>query len=120
MGHYHDLLQEVHRNTRELREHIGDVYAGFATTHRAAFADGALTTKTKELMALAIAIHDHCDGCIASHARGAARHGASPQEVAETIGVTIQMGGGPSTIYGPRAWAAYTEFAERDARALSG
>ena len=111
MGANKDLLKSVHEHTRELRRHIGDVYAGFAQMHRAAYEDGALDGKTKELIALAIAIHDHCDGCIASHARGAARKGATPEEVAEMIGVTIQMGGGPSTIYGPRAWAAYQEFA---------
>ena len=44
---------------------------------------------------------------------GAARAGATPEEVAETIGVNIQMGGGPATIYGPRAWQAYKEFADR-------
>ncbi len=113
MGEYRDLLKSIHQETRELREHVGEVYAGFAHMHGAAFAEGALSSKTKELIALAIAIHDHCDGCIASHARGAARAGATPEEVAETIGVNIQMGGGPATIYGPRAWQAYKEFADR-------
>ncbi len=113
MGEYRDLLKSIHHETRELREHVGEVYVGFAHMHRAAFAAGALSTKMKELIALAIAIHDHCDGCIASHARGAARAGATPEEVAETIGVNIQMGGGPATIYGPRAWQAYKEFADR-------
>jgi AhpD family alkylhydroperoxidase len=64
----------------------------------------------KELIALAIAVADRCDGCIASHARGSVRTGATPAEVAETMGVTIMMGGGPSTVYAPRAWAAYQEF----------
>jgi AhpD family alkylhydroperoxidase len=112
MGHYRDLLKATQEQTGELRAHIGEVYGGFAKMHHAAYADGALDAKTKELIALAIAIHDHCDGCIASHARGAARRGATPEEVAEMIGVTIQMGGGPNTIYGPRAWEAYKEFAE--------
>ena len=69
----------------------------------------------KELIALAIAVADRCDGCIASHARGAVRTGATPEEVAETLGVTIMMGGGPSTVYAPRAWAAYLEFKEAHA-----
>lgn len=112
MGHYGDLLKATQQQTGELRGYIGDVYAGFAKMHHAAFADGALDAKTKELIALAIGIHDHCDGCIASHARAAARRGATPEEVAEMIGVTIQMGGGPNTIYGPRAWEAYKEFAD--------
>lgn len=113
MGQYADILKSINAEARELREHIGDVYSGFSHTHKATFADGALSAKTKELIALAIAVHDHCDGCIASHAKGAARQGATPAEVAETIGVNILMGGGPATIYGPRAWQAYKEFAAR-------
>lgn len=96
--------------TRELRELIPDVYKGFGGLHAAAFRDGALDAKTKELVALAIAITTHCDGCIAAHARGAARTGATEQEVAELIGVTISMNGGPGTVYGPRAFAAFREF----------
>jgi AhpD family alkylhydroperoxidase len=107
------MLRDINEPTRQLREHIGDVYAGFAQMHRAALADGALSTKFKELVALAIGIAEECDGCIASHARGAARNGATPSEVAETIGVTILMQGGPGTIYGPRAWDAYQEFAAK-------
>ena len=68
--------------------------------------------KTKELIALAIATSEHCDGCMASHARGAARAGATEAEVAETLGVCIQMMGGPGTVYAPRAFAAFREFAE--------
>lgn len=64
----------------------------------------------KELIALAIAVAEECDGCIASHARGAARAGATRQEVAEAIGVTILMTGGPATVYGPRAFAAFEDF----------
>ena len=79
--------------------------------HGAAFAAGALDTKTKELIALAISVAERCDGCIASHARGAAKAGATEAEVAEAIGVTLLMVGGPATVYGPRAFAAFREFA---------
>ena len=113
MGHYHELSKKIGASTRELRRQIPDVYQGFAQLHGAALEDGALSTRVKELMALAISIVDECDGCISSHARGAARHGASAEEVAEAIGVAILMSGGPGTIYGPRAWDAYQEFAER-------
>lgn len=63
--------------------------------HAAAYASGALDRKTKELTALAMAVTGGCDGCIVSHARGAARSGATDEEVAETLGVTIAMNGGP-------------------------
>lgn len=112
--HSHDhgrgLLQQLGAEGRELRALIPDVYSGFGELHKAAFADGAVDKKTKELIALAIAISVKCDGCIASHARGAALAKATEQEVAETIGVAISMNGGPGTVYGPRALAAFREF----------
>ena len=96
---------------RDLRQAIPDVYAAFGELHAAAMKPGALETKTKELIALAIAVTRECDGCIASHARGAASAGATEQEVAEMIGVAILMNGGTATVYGPRALAAFKEFA---------
>ena len=112
------VQEELRPHTRELRRMIPDVYKGFGALHDAALADGALDTKTKELIALAIAISSECDGCIAAHAHAAVQHGASLEEAAEAIGVTILMNGGPATIYGPRAFAAVSEFhAERAAAA---
>jgi len=115
--HDHDhgrgLLAELAPLGRELRSLIPGVYEGFGKLHEAAFAEGSLDRKTKELLALAVAIAVRCDGCIASHARGAATNGASEAEVAETIGVAISMSGGPGTVYGPRALAAYRSFAPK-------
>ncbi|MFJ3961183.1 carboxymuconolactone decarboxylase family protein [Streptomyces sp. NPDC090036] len=50
---------------------------------------------------------------MAHHAQAAVRHGATEQEAAETIGVAILMNGGPGTVYGPRAFAAFREFQEQ-------
>lgn len=104
------VLDSLRPLTRELRHQIPDVYAGFAQFHGATFRDGALDTKTKELIALAIGVADRCDGCIASHAQGAAKAGATHAEVAEAIGVAILMSGGPGTVYGPRAYAAFCDM----------
>lgn len=90
---------------------IPDVYRGFGEMSKAAMAAGELDTKYKELIALAIGVVHGCDGCIASHAQAAARAGASKQEAAEAIGVSIVMHGGPATIYGARAYDAFCEFA---------
>ena len=84
---------------------------GYKALATAAMAPGEVDAKTKELIALAIAITRQCDGCIASHARSAAKKGATRAEVAETLGVAIMMNGGPGTVYGPRALAAYDDFA---------
>ncbi len=119
MSHSHggDVLDGLREPAKALRTAIPDVYAGYSAVHQAALEDGALDAVTKELIALGIAVSEQCDGCIASHARGAARKGATPQQVAETLGVCILMGGGPATVYGPRAYDAFLEFHERYASA---
>ena len=99
--------------TKELRERIPDSYSAFRDLHRAAFTDGALSPAVKEMMAVAIAVSDRCEGCIAAHARGAARHGATEEQYAEMLSVVILMNGGPGTVYAPKAWEAFAEFKER-------
>jgi AhpD family alkylhydroperoxidase len=111
-NHGPDVLADLRQPARELRRRIPAVYDGFSATHQAAMAEGALDTRTKELMALAISVSQQCDGCIASHARGAARAGATEDQVAEAIGVAILMSGGPATVYGPRALAAFQAVAD--------
>ncbi|MGH9007112.1 MAG: carboxymuconolactone decarboxylase family protein [Acidimicrobiales bacterium] len=112
MPHYHEVLNEIAAPYRELQEAIPGVASGYAEIHRAAMGEGELPAKFKELIALAIAVTRECDGCIASHARSAARRGATAAEVAEMVGVTILMNGGPGTVWGPRALAAFHEFAD--------
>lgn len=110
MGYGRDVQRELRKPARELRRAIPEVYEGFSQLSHAALAPGALDAKTKELIALTIAVSQGCDGCIAAHARGAARHGANPEEAAEAIGVAILMNGGPATVHGPRALAGFQEF----------
>ncbi|HET9170446.1 MAG TPA: carboxymuconolactone decarboxylase family protein [Actinospica sp.] len=110
MNYGSDVRAALREPSRELRRAIPAVYEGYKQLHDAALADGALDVKTKELIALAIAVTRECDGCIAAHAHAAVRHGATAQEAAEAIGVAILMNGGPGTVYGPRAYAAVREF----------
>jgi AhpD family alkylhydroperoxidase len=109
------VRDELRVPTRELRHAIPQVYAGYKGLHDSALAAGALDARTKELIALAIAVSKECDGCIAAHAHAAVWHGATPQEAAEAIGVTFLMNGGPATVYGARAFAAFREFYDQRA-----
>ncbi|MFC5947341.1 carboxymuconolactone decarboxylase family protein [Pseudonocardia lutea] len=114
MGHHEHgaaVRDDLRELGRELRRAIPAVYRGYAGLHEAALAEGALDRRTKELIALAIAVTRECDGCIASHAQGAAAQGASEAQVAEALGVAILMNGGPGTVYAPRAFDAFREFA---------
>jgi len=110
--HGKEVLRELTPLHRNLRQAIPEVYQGFGALSKAAFTDGSLDRKTKELIALAIGVAEGCDGCIASHAQAAARAGATRQEAAEAIGVTFLMHGGPATIHGARAYDAFCEFAD--------
>ena len=114
MIHPNEVLGELRQPARDLREHIPDVIGGYASMQRAAMAESALSTKVKELIALAVAVTRQCDGCVAAHARGAARQNATEEEVAEAIGVAVMLNGGPGTVWGPRALAAFKEMAEAE------
>ena len=111
MGYGADVREGLRLPSRELRHAIPEVYAGYKQLHDAALADGAVDAATKELIALAIAVTRECDGCVTAHARSAARRGVTAEEVAEAMGVAIAMNGGPGTVWAPRAYAAFEEFA---------
>ena len=111
-SHGHDTLAALAPQSRALNAAIPEVYQGFSAMASAAYADGALPKKVKELMALVVGVVEQCDGCIASHSRGAVRAGATRQEAAEAIGVAIAMHGGPATVHGPRAYDVFCEFAD--------
>lgn len=88
-----------------------EVMKAFSGLAQTALAPNALDTKTKELIALAIGVATRCDDCIAFHAKAAVEHGASEQEIAETLAMTIYMGAGPSVMYASHAFNAYKQFA---------
>jgi len=94
----------------KLGKEIEGPMTGFGQLHKQVFPDGALTTKVKELITLAICITSLCEGCIAVHVRSALRAGATRQEIAEAIGVAIYMGGGPGVVFGCMALEALEQF----------
>lgn len=101
------FIDLLNKRMGALAEGIPQVMEGFHEVAEAATRQNALDPKTKELIALAIGISVRCDGCLAYHAKAAAAEGATREEVMETIGVAIYMGGGPSVIYGSEALEAF-------------
>jgi AhpD family alkylhydroperoxidase len=75
------------------------VFQAFGEVERLAFKDGVLSKKTKELMAAALSIDKNCQSCMEWHIHEAIKAGATEEEVLETIGVAIEMGGGPATVF---------------------
>lgn len=108
---FHEIADGVVQGVGALHQADSATMDSFKGLAKAATASGSIDTKTKELMALAIGIAIHCDGCVAFHAKAAHRHGATRQDVVETIALAIYMGGGPAAVYGGDALAAYDEFA---------
>ena len=110
-GSNRERIAELDKYSRELVQLVPDAIKAFGTLSREAQKAGALDHKVKELIALAIGVSTRCDGCIAYHARNSVRAGATRQEVAETLAVAVQMGGGPAMVYAADASRAYDEFA---------
>jgi AhpD family alkylhydroperoxidase len=115
-----DWLQTVTELTsqlRNLRADAPDVMRAFANIAQSALAPKALDGKTKELIALGIAVAIRCDDCIAFHVKAALQQGASRAEVTEALGMAIYMGAGPSVMYATHALDAFTQFESENAAA---
>ena len=96
-----------------LRKEIPETMAGFSALHNGAMKAGALSEIDKELLALAIGITSHCDGCVGFHVKALIRLGATREQVTEALGVCVYMGGGPALMFAAEAIRAYDEFIER-------
>jgi AhpD family alkylhydroperoxidase len=113
------MAEELTVALREVRGGTPEVLKAFGGLARAALQPGALDTKTKELMAIAIAVATRCNACVAFHAGAALKHGATRQEVMETVGLAIYMGAGLSVMYAAQALEAYDQFTAENAVAAT-
>jgi AhpD family alkylhydroperoxidase len=107
---YKEITHDLSSSIAKLRKEIPDVMSGFSALAHAATKEGALDKKTKELIALAIGIASHCDGCIGFHVQTLIKLGMTRQELIEMLGMTVYMGGGPSLMYAADALRAFEEF----------
>jgi AhpD family alkylhydroperoxidase len=107
---YKERVDGVDKRVGALFKTVPATMAPYSQLVKAASSEGALTSKVKELMAFSISIAIRCDDCILFHLRAALNHGASRDEVTDAISVAIEMGGGPSVVYGGRALAALDEM----------
>jgi len=110
MKDYQSKYKECVNLMDQLGAEIPETMKAFGQLHKASTREDALSKKTKELIALGIAITVRCDGCIAFHVHDAVKAGANQNEIVETIGVAIMMGGGPSVVYGCEALEALKQF----------
>jgi AhpD family alkylhydroperoxidase len=107
---YKEITQDISSSLAKLRKEIPDVMSGFSSLAQAATKDGVLDKKTKELIALALGVAARCDGCIGFHSQTLVKLGATREEILETLGMAVYMGGGPSLMYAAEALTAFEEF----------
>lgn len=105
------MASELSGAIKEVRLGTPEVMKAFSAMAQAATKGGAVDAKTKELIAIAIAVAIRCDGCVAFHAQAAAKLGATREEIMEVMGMALYMGAGPSLMYAAQAVEAYDQFA---------
>ncbi len=95
-------LKDITRKRKEAHARLlamdSKVYRAFLELERAAFSEGALARKQKELIAIGISVVKDCESCMQWHIEQAAAAGATQAEVLEAVEVGIEMGGGPATV----------------------
>ena len=103
------LIQNINEGIVPLKKSQSEAMQGFGQLARAAMAEGSISAKHKELMALAIGITQHCSGCIGFHVKALQKLQCTRAELDEMLSVCVYMGGGPALMYAAeaeRAWDA--------------
>lgn len=108
-----ELIDELSAAIVTLRKSAPGPMQAFSGLAREAMKPNALDVKTKELLAIAIAIATRCEGCVGFHVKAAIHAGASRKEILETCTLAIYMGAGPSMIYAAETLRAFDELAPK-------
>lgn len=107
---WNDFMDETVANITTMSKEMPETVKGFNTMGGAAKKDGALPEKTKEILALGIAIATRCDSCIGFHVKALIRLGITREELIEALAMATYMGGGPSYAYSAKALKAFETF----------
>jgi AhpD family alkylhydroperoxidase len=112
----HDLYAETTKVLAQKRWELApEALAAFRAFGQAVFADGALPSKTKELIAVAVAHTTQCPYCIRGHTKLALQKGATEQEIMEAIWVAAEMRAGGAYAHSVIAIDAMHQHAEAKA-----
>lgn len=102
-----DLIKNINESLGPFRKSQAAAMQGFSQLAQGAMAEGAISAKHKELIALAIGISQRCSGCIGFHVKALIKLGTTRAELEEMLAVCVYMGGGPSLMYAAEALAAW-------------
>jgi AhpD family alkylhydroperoxidase len=111
MHDWANYRRQLGEGVKDLGKLSPDTLKGYAALSNAGRGADVLGAKTRELIALAVAVTVRCDGCIATHTEAAAKHGASREELAEALGVAIAVNAGAALVYSARTLDAFAASA---------
>lgn len=109
---FSSITKDISTQLAKMRKEMPEVMAGFSALSQAANKEGALDKKTKELIAMALAVSKQCPGCIGFHSQALIKLQTTREELLETLGMAVYMGGGPSLMYAAEALEAFEEFSQ--------
>ena len=114
------MMLEWNRYRLQLAKGIADLgrqtpgtARGYRELSQAGGQTARLDEKTRELIAIAVGVTRQCDGCITTHVAAARKSGASPEEIAEALGVAIAVNAGAALVYSARAMDAVAAYDSR-------
>ncbi|GAB7080763.1 carboxymuconolactone decarboxylase family protein [Megalodesulfovibrio paquesii] len=113
LNNWQEFLKEAAGAIGALDQANPKIMKGLGTIESAAGSKGALDGKTRELIALAVAVTTRCDTCIAVHAAKAVELGASRDELAETLAMATALNAGAALVYSSRALDAFDQFSKK-------
>ena len=105
------LIKNISQSMTELRKAQPEAMQGFGQLAKASMAEGTISAKNKELIALAIGITQHCSGCVGFHVKALRKLGCTREELEEMLTICVYMGGGPALMYSAEALKAWDTLA---------
>ena len=104
---WNDYRQQLVEKIGKIARLSPETVKGYNTLVSAGTKTNHLDAKTRELIALAVAVTLRCDGCITVHTEAAIKHAASREEIAEALGVAVSVNTGAALVYSARVMDAY-------------
>lgn len=110
MNNWVDYVGNMRKAASRFAEANPKMMAAFKNLNAAQGGTGTLDDKTRELIALAVAVTTRCDGCIGSHAEAARKAGATEAELSEALGTAIALNAGAAYVHSVKAMEAFAQF----------
>ena len=107
MTDWNEYQKQIQHQLAAIGRTNREVIKGYRELSNAGAATNLLGEKTRELIALAVAVTRQCDGCIVTHTDAAIRQGATKEEIVEALSVAIAVNAGAALIYSSRVLDAF-------------